>query len=79
MRYSRKYKSHLVLKDVEGRAMILIHPANNALKELKGCIAPVMKHTGEGKGSQSRQAFDKLKKLVSLAIDTAPVYLTIKS
>ena len=79
MRYSRKYKSHLVLKDVEGRAMILIHPANNAGKELKGCIAPVTKVTGEGKGNLSRPAFEKLKSIVSKSLDREPVYLTIKS
>jgi hypothetical protein len=29
--------------DVKNRKLILFHPANNALKELNGCIAPVTK------------------------------------
>ena len=63
-RFSKKYGWHLHLVNVPGRDLILIHPANNAKKELLGCIAPVTKHTGIGKGSFSRKAFTAVKKLV---------------
>ncbi|WP_437922090.1 DUF5675 family protein [Sphingobacterium sp. LRF_L2] len=49
---------------VLGREAILIHPANNALKELHGCIAPVTALTGEGTGTESRKALQELKALV---------------
>ena len=55
---------HLELVDVPGRELILIHPANNAMKELKGCIAPVSALTGDGEGIQSRAVFSKIKMLV---------------
>lgn len=63
-RFSIKFKWHLELTNVKNRSLILIHPANNALKELNGCIAPVTQLTGEGRGNESRKAFEKLKKLV---------------
>lgn len=63
-RFSPKFQWHLHLRDVPGRDLILIHPANDAKKELLGCIAPVTKHTGIGKGSLSRKALEKLKALV---------------
>jgi hypothetical protein len=49
--------------------LILIHPANDAKRELLGCIAPVAKHTGIGKGSLSRKAMGKLKALAYAALD----------
>jgi len=63
-RFSSKFKWHLHLMNVPGRDLILIHPANDAKKELLGCIAPVTKHTGIGKGSNSRKPLEKLKTLV---------------
>jgi hypothetical protein len=39
----------LQILNVPGRKYILIHPANEVLRELKGCIAPV-RLTGAGKG-----------------------------
>ena len=68
-RYSAKYKWHLELVDVPNRTYILIHPANNAQKELLGCIAPVTKLSGPGIGFMSRKAFTKLKDLVYKALD----------
>lgn len=68
-RFSPKFKWHLHLKNVPGRDLILIHPANDAKKELLGCIAPVTKHTGIGKGSSSRKALEKLKTLVYTVFD----------
>ena len=63
-RFSPKFKWHLHLMNVPGRDLILIHPANDAKKELLGCIATVTKHTGIGKGINSRKALEKLKALV---------------
>ena len=63
-RFSPKFRWHLHLRNVPGRDLILIHPANDAKMELLGCIAPVSKHTGIGKGSSSRKALEKLKALV---------------
>ena len=63
-RYSDKFKWHLEVMNVENRKGILIHPANNALLELKGCIAPVTKISGAGLGLMSRSAFYKLKESV---------------
>lgn len=47
-RYSNKFQWHLEIIDVENRSLILFHPANNVLRELKGCIAPVTKLSGPG-------------------------------
>jgi len=55
--------------DVPNRKFILFHPANNALKELQGCIAPVTKLSGPGLGLLSRKAFEKLKSIVYKALD----------
>jgi hypothetical protein len=59
----------LHLRNVPGRDLILIHPANDAATELLGCIAPVTHHTGIGRGSSSRKALEKLKALVYVALD----------
>ena len=68
-RYSAKYKWHLEVLDVPKRKFILFHPANNAQKELQGCIAPVTKLSGPGLGLMSRIAFTKLKDIVYKALD----------
>jgi len=67
-RFSPKFKWHLHLMNVPGRDLILIHPANDAKKELLGCIAPVTLRTGIGKGSSSRIALEKLKGIVYEAL-----------
>jgi hypothetical protein len=59
-RHSERHGFHIIVKDVPGRDGILFHPANNALKELEGCIAPVSVLTGPGTGDSSRIACDKL-------------------
>ena len=64
-RYSKKFGEHFILVNVPERSYILLHPANDALKELKGCIAPVSFLTGEGKGSQSRTALQKLSEAIN--------------
>jgi hypothetical protein len=79
-RYSPKFKEHLQLLNVAGRSDILMHPANDAMKELKGCIAPVSILTAEGKGLRSRIAFEKLIGIVYDAIEKGnQVFLNIKS
>ena len=79
-RYSAKFSWHLEVFDVENRSLILFHPANNALQELNGCIAPVTKLSGPGLGLMSRKAFTKLKDLVYKALNrNESVELIIKS
>ncbi|MFA9189171.1 DUF5675 family protein [Flavobacterium sp. FBOR7N2.3] len=79
-RYSKKFQWHLEIIDVENRSLILFHPANNALRELKGCIAPVTKLSGPGLGLMSRKAFTKLKELVYKALsNNESVELIVKS
>jgi hypothetical protein len=68
-RYSRKFNWHIEILGVENRSFILFHPANNALLELHGCIAPVTKISGPGLGLQSRKAFYKLVALVYRVLD----------
>ena len=68
-RYSRKFNWHIEIIGIENRSSILFHPANNALQELNGCIAPVTKLSGPGLGLMSRKAFRKLKTMVYKALD----------
>lgn len=56
-RFSAKHKFHFEVLDVPQRSLILLHPANYALNELQGCIAPVSKLCSAGVGLQSRKAF----------------------
>jgi len=76
-RYSQKFKWHLHVLGVDNRSFILFHPANNALKELNGCIAPVTKLSGPGLGLLSRKAFEKLKDQVYKALDRKESVLLI--
>ena len=79
-RISRKYKEHLYVRNVPGRTYILIHPANDAQKELRGCIAPVTTLAGDGIGWSSRKANNKLKALAYEAFDQGEqVFLRITS
>ncbi len=79
-RYSKKFNWHIEITQVKGRGAILFHPANNALKELNGCIAPVTKISGAGLGLMSRKAFTKLKTLVYQELDKGKkVLIIIKS
>jgi hypothetical protein len=78
-RYSPKFKWHLLVKDVPGRSVILMHPANDAMKELKGCIAPVSTLTAEGKGLLSKNALTRLLAVVYTALKKEQVFITIKS
>ena len=79
-RYSEKFKHHLALQNVPNRSLILIHPANDANKELQGCIAPVSSLTGIAKGLQSKIVFQKIVSLCYQAFDRKEkVTLTIKN
>jgi len=79
-RYSKKSGGHLLVKGVVNRSLILLRPANDAIKELRGCIAPVSTLTGPGKVIQSRVVFLKLVKLVYKAIDRQEtIFLNITS
>nr|WP_309607522.1 DUF5675 family protein [Flavobacterium sp.] len=79
-RYSKKFQWHLEVLDVQNRSLILFHPANNALQELNGCIAPVTKLSGPGLGLMSRKAFSKFKNLVYPILDqNKEVLIIIKS
>ncbi|GAL00513.1 hypothetical protein JCM19314_2121 [Nonlabens ulvanivorans] len=65
---------------MKGRSLILLHPANNAKRELRGCIAPVTQLTGIGKGINSKPLLQKLVSLCYQAFDRKEkVLLTIKS
>lgn len=78
-RFSEKKKWHLEVLAVPGRSMILIHPANNAMKELQGCIAPVTSVQGEGLGSYSLRAMELVRRTAYKALDAGEkVLLTIK-
>jgi Family of unknown function (DUF5675) len=79
-RWSPKFNRHLLVMNVPQRENILIHPANDAMQELKGCIAPVSFLTGVGKGLRSRNALETLISLVYGALDQRDsVFLTIKT
>lgn len=68
-RFVEKFQWHLILLNVPYRKWILIHPANNAKAQLRGCIAPVMKIESAGIGSFSRDALKKLVDFVFPVLD----------
>jgi len=79
-RWSPRFNRHLQVSDVPEREVILIHPANDAMQELRGCIAPVSMITGHGKGIHSRMAMEVLISLVYEALDRHDrVFVNIKS
>ncbi|WP_299012785.1 DUF5675 family protein [uncultured Polaribacter sp.] len=79
-RFSKRFKHHLILKNVKSRSFILFHPANDAKRDLEGCIAPVTYLNGIGRGVYSREAMQKLLSLVYQARDRKEkITLTIKS
>ena len=53
-----KFGECLQINGVKGRSGILVHVANDAQKELRGCIAPVFSLSGNGKGLYSRMALN---------------------
>jgi hypothetical protein len=77
--YTEEFGWHLVINQVSGRGLVRILPqAENPGSEPR--ITPVSKTIGEGRGSQSRHAFEKLKELVYSVIDQKEdVILEIRS
>lgn len=65
LRWSRKYKFHFHIKDVQGRELILIHNANY-VRQLEGCIAVGDSHTDiDGDGYRDvTNSVDSLKLLL---------------
>lgn len=77
---SRKFGPCLIVDEVPRRSGILFHPANHAATELKGCIAPVTKHTGRGRGIHSRIALERLVAVVMPVLEAGePVWLDVRS
>ena len=80
---SPKFGLVAALTGVTGRDAILIHTANNAQRELQGCIAPVSYLTGEGLGMKSKMAWEDVmdcvysawakKETVEIVISKAPM------
>ncbi|HKB43232.1 MAG TPA: DUF5675 family protein [Chitinophagaceae bacterium] len=79
-RYTPRFGNHFILMNVPNRSFILLHAANDALKEMRGCIAPDSFLTGEGKGTQARAALAKVVKAVNPELEKGnQVFLTIQS
>jgi hypothetical protein len=79
-RYTAERGWHLMLQDVPGRNLVLIHAANDAKKELQGCIAPVSILIAEGKGSWSKNALAKINAIVFPELEKRnSFFITIKS
>jgi hypothetical protein len=79
-RYSQRFGQHLLVNNVINRDYILIHAYNVALKESKGCIAPVSLLIAEGKGNNSRAALKRLLGIVYPELEKGyKVFITIKS
>jgi len=78
-RYTQRFGHHFLLLNVPGRDYILLHAANDAMKEMFGCIAPVSALTGEGKGSQSRIALGKLVKLLYPEMEKGKVWIVVEA
>lgn len=79
-RWSPRFGYHLWIRGVPGRSLILMHPANDALEELEGCIAPVSLLRGEGRGSCSKLALSKVLAVLYTAFEKKEIpFLNIKS
>lgn len=79
LRYSKRHQLHLLLKHVPNRTLILIHKANNAMFELRGCIGVVSELTGPGKGTNSAAAFDKLMQIATDCVNRGdPLWLRVE-
>ncbi len=79
-RMHQRWGEQLAVVNVPGREAILLHPANNALSELQGCIAPVTKCIAPGVGNYSRVALERIKDLAYPALDAdEEVWLIITS
>ena len=73
-----KFGECLQINGVKGRSGILVHVANDAQKELRGCIAPVFSLTGNGKGQYSRLALNYIIENLRIS-DEKEHFIDIKS
>ena len=76
-RYSPRFGRHLEVIDVPNRDLILFHPANDARRELRGCIAPVSELIGPGMGINSRKAMLRLLDCVLPVLDNGELITLI--
>lgn len=77
-RYSTRFKEHIEVVDVPDRSCILFHPANNAKRDLRGCIAPVTEIMTPGWGFASKLATSKLLNIVIGALASGQVTLKVQ-
>lgn len=77
-RYSPRFKEHIEVLDVPNRSYILFHPANNAKRDLRGCIAPVTAILNPGWGADSKIAMSKLLNTLKDKLPTGEVILTVQ-
>ncbi len=73
-----KFGECLQINGVKGRSGILVHVANDAQKELRGCIAPVVSSGGNGKGQHSRLALNYIIENLRIG-DEKEYFIDIKS
>lgn len=78
IKWHKKHGWVIELQGVLNRKGILMHAANNAMKELKGCIAPVTETISHGNGIKSKTALKALLKIVLEAAAEEGIYLTIQ-
>ncbi len=80
IRETDEYGIHLYIPCVPGRNYILIHAIDLNLRELQGCIVPVLKHTGQGMGTGVKEAMQLLMETIYEDImEVKPVKLIISS
>ncbi|WP_113922992.1 DUF5675 family protein [Cognataquiflexum aquatile] len=72
--YSEEHGWHLVIREVSGRGLVRILPQAPKVGAAT-TITPVSKTLGEGRGSQSRYAFEKFKELVYSIMDQKEVVI----
>lgn len=77
-RYNARFSSHLEIRKVPDRTLILFHPANHAQEDLKGCIAPVSQLLTPLWGNRSRKAMRNLLDAVEEALIDDGVQLHIQ-
>lgn len=77
--YSEEFGWHLVIEEVSGRGKVRILPQTGAVGS-QPTISPVSRIVGEGRGSQSRHAYEKFKELVYSVLDQGEdVILEVRS
>lgn len=78
-RYSPRFKEHFEVLEVPDRSAILIHPANHAQRDLRGCLAPVSQLLAPGWGARSKIAMSKLTRILENALLQEGVVLKIQT